>query len=161
MRLLCGCLLFSLALAGCAGKQGNVSTTNSATTIETKVAQKTEVESVAPSPTATPARKDGTPPVEFTYLGVSPDKKSASYKLKVNTDEPISQVDIGVRYMGEDGSVLEETTLAWQNVVKAKRQPIEKGKTYEVKDELPEEASHAEYKLRHVIFQNGTRWSAE
>jgi hypothetical protein len=56
--------------------------------------------------------------------------------------------------------VLKETTLAWQNVVKSVRQPIEKGRTYEVKDELPQGASKAEYSLKRVIFQNGTRWNA-
>jgi|SRR5215213_4812004 len=160
MKLLSGCLVCSLFLAGCAAKQSNVSTTNSVTTTETKVAEKTEVESASPTPTTSPLRKDSTPPVEFTALGVSADKQSASYKIKVNAAEPISQVDIGVRYIDDAGKVLDETTLAWQNVVKSARQPIEKGKTYEVKDELPEGATKAEYTLKRVIFQDGTRWNA-
>lgn len=159
MKLLFGCLICSLVLAGCAGKQGNVSTANSVTTTETKVAEKSEVEAVSPTPTASPVEKGGAPPVEFSSPGVAADKQSASYKIKVNTAEPISQVDIGVRYMDDAGKVLDETTLAWQNVVKSARQPIEKGKTYEVKDELPEGATKAEYTLKRVIFQNGTRWN--
>ncbi|MDT4897440.1 MAG: hypothetical protein QOH25_2517 [Acidobacteriota bacterium] len=160
MRLLSVCLTVSFVFVGCGGKQANVSTNNSVTTTETKVAETREVESVSPTPTATPVRKGVTPPVEFTYLGISPDKEFASYKIKVNTAEPISQVDIGVKYMGQDGSVLEETTLAWQNIVKSVRQPIEKGKTYEVKDYFPEAATKAEYVLKRVIFQDGTRWNA-
>lgn len=159
MKLLFGCLVCSLLLAGCAAKQENVSTVNSVTTTETKIAEKPKVESVSPTPTASPAQKGGTPPVEFTYLGVSADKQSATYKIKVDAAEPISQVDIGVRYMDDAGKVLDETTLAWQNIVKSTRQPIEKGKTYEVKDELPEGATRAEYTLKRVIFQNGTRWN--
>ena len=84
----------------------------------------------------------------------------ATYKIKVNAAEPISQVDIGVRYMGQDSSVPEETTLAWQNVVKSARQPIERGQTYEVRDYLPEGAVKAEYTLKRVIFQDGTCWNA-
>jgi hypothetical protein len=160
VRLLCGSLVLTLICAGCGGQQVKVSTDNSVARTETKVTGTPEAESVAPTSTATPERKGGTPPVEFTSLGLSPDKQSASYRLKVNAAEPISQVDIDVRYIGQDGSVLEETTLAWQNVVKAARQPIEKGKTYEVKDELPEGATRAEYVLKRVIFQDGTRWNS-
>jgi hypothetical protein len=78
----------------------------------------------------------------------------------VNTNEPISQVDLGVKYRDEDGKVLDETTLVWQNVVKSVRKPIEQGETYEVKDYLPEGASRAGMVLQRVIFQNGIRWSA-
>jgi hypothetical protein len=127
---------------------------------ETEVTETPKLEAVSPTPALSPATKSGTPPVEFTSLGLSTDKKAASYKIKVNTAEPISQVDIGVRYMGADGSVLEETTLVWQNIVKSVRQPIEKGKTYEVKDDFQEAVTNAEYTLKRVIFQNGTRWNA-
>jgi hypothetical protein len=128
MKLLCGCLAFSLILAGCGGK-GKVSTDNSVTTTETKVAETPAVESVSPTPIAIPVRKGGTPPVELAYLGLSPDKESVSYKIKVNTSEPISQVDLDVKYLDDAGKVVDETTYAWQNVVKSVRQPIEKGKT--------------------------------
>ena len=160
MRLLSGCLAFSLVFVGCGGKQATVSTNNSVTTTETKEAERPKIESVSPTPTASPVTKDNEPPVEVTYLGVSPGKESVSYQIKIKTGEPINQVDLGVRYLDDVGKVLDETTYAWQNVVKSVRQPIEKGKTYEVKDELPEGATRAEYVLKRVIFQNGTRWSA-
>ena len=166
MRLLSVCLAVSLALVGCGSKQANVSTgnsvtTNSVTTTETKEAETPKIESGTPTPTASPVTKGVEPPVEFTYLGVAPDKATASYKIKIKTDEPISQVDLGVRYLDDAGKVLDETTYAWQNIVKSVRQPIEKGKTYEVKDDLPQGATKAEYTLKRVIFQNGTRWNAD
>ena len=34
-----------------------------------------------------------TAPVEFTFLGLSPDKKLNRYEIKILTDKPISQVD--------------------------------------------------------------------
>jgi hypothetical protein len=79
----------------------------------------------------------------------------------VLTATPISQVDIGIKYMDDSGKVLDETTYAWQNVVKSARQPIEQGKTYEAKDDLPEGATKAECVLKRVIFADGTRWEAE
>jgi len=33
-------------------------------------------------------------PVEFTYGGITPDKDSVSYKIKVNTDKPIEEVHL-------------------------------------------------------------------
>jgi hypothetical protein len=162
MKWLCGCLTFSLILAGCGSKQANVSNGNSVTTTtEVKEVEKPKTESTSPTPMASPVTKNSEAPVELTSPGVAPGKESASYKIKINTSEPISQVDLGVKYLDDAGKVLEETTYAWQNVVKSVRQPIEKGKTYEVKDELPEGATRAEYVLKRVIFQNGTRWSAD
>jgi hypothetical protein len=160
MKSLCGCLALSLIFVGCSGsQQANVSTGNSAT--QTKEVATSNAESPSPTATPTPAAKMVEPPVEFAYLGVAPDKESIAYKIKVKTDEPISQVDIGVKYMDASGKVLDETTLAWQNVVKSVRQPIEKGKTYEGKDYLPEGATKAECVLKRVIFANGTRWNAD
>jgi uncharacterized lipoprotein YehR (DUF1307 family) len=161
MKLLYVCLACSLALVGCGGKQANVSTNNSVTTTEVREVEKPRTESTSPTPMASPVTKTSGPPVEVTYLGVAPGKESVSYKIKINTGEPISQVDLGVKYLDDAGKVLEETTYAWQNVVKSVRQPIEKGKTYEVKDELPEGATRAEYVLKRVIFQNGIRWNVE
>lgn len=155
--------ILALLLTGCgnSARQDAVSINNSTTTTTTK-----ETETLAkPTPTATqspaPNADKGAAPVEFTYLGISPDKQTASYKIKVKTAEPISQVDLGVKYLDGGGKVLEETIYAWQNIVKGARQPIENGKTYEVKDELPEGATKAEYTLKRVIFQNGSRWNAE
>lgn len=156
--------IFLLALlTACGNKQQTAVSTNTST-IPTATKETVTTAAESPSTTATtptPATKDNQPPVEFTYLGVAPDKESISYKIKVNAAEPISQVDIGVKYMDDGGKVLDETTLAWQNVVKSTRQPIEKGKTYEAKDDLPEGATKAECVLKRVIFADGTRWNAQ
>ena len=148
-------------LTACGQKQQTVSTNTSSVPTTTNVTETTPKESPSPAATtSTPATKDSQPPVEFTYLGVASDKESISYKIKVNAAEPISQVDIGVKYWDDSGKVLDETTLAWQNIVKSARQPIEKGKTYEAKDYLPEGATKAECVLKRVIFADGTRWNA-
>ena len=159
MKLLFGSLALSLILAGCGGRQDKVSTDNSAP--QTKEAEVTKAETPSPTATPSPSTKEGEPPVEFTYLGVAPDKETISYKLKVNTAEPISQVDIAVKYMDDAGKVVDETTLAWQNVVKSERKPIERGKTYEARDYLPQGATKAECLLKRVIFANGSRWNAD
>jgi hypothetical protein len=154
-------IILAALLTNCGGgSQEKVSTDNS--TVQTKATAETPRTETQPTTTATPtpAPKDGVPPVEFTYLGVASDKETISYKIKVNDARPISQVDIGVKYMDAQGKVLEETTLAWQNIVKSARQPIERGKTYEAKDYLPEGATKAECVLKRVIFADGTRWEA-
>jgi hypothetical protein len=113
------------------------------------------------SETTTPSTETATSaPVEFTYTGVTPDKESISYKIRVNTPRPISQVDIAVKYLDAQGQVVSETTRAWQNIVKSKKQPIEQGKTYEVTDDLEEGPTRAECKLKRVFFTDGTNWSA-
>ena len=98
-------------------------------------------------------------PVEFTWLGITPDKQNISYKIKVNTDKPISQVDLAVKETDDSGKVLMDTTMLWQNIVKSVQQPIEKGKTYDVQDYLYPGSSKAECKLKRVVFQDGTSWS--
>jgi hypothetical protein len=164
MKLLRGCLALALAFAACGGGRddnkpaANTSTTNTQTTTTTQ----TETANAAtPSPTATasPATVSGERPVEFTYLGVTPDKDSVAYKIKINSAKPVSQIDLNMKYMDDKGGVVEETTYAWQNVVKSKKNPIERGRTYEVKDPLPEGATRAEVTLKRVHFGDGTVWN--
>ncbi|HKQ53574.1 MAG TPA: hypothetical protein VJT74_14455, partial [Pyrinomonadaceae bacterium] len=109
----------------------------------------------------TPSTFSGERPVEFTYLGVTKDKGSIAYKIKVNSAKPISQVDLDMKYMDESGRVVDQSTFAWQNIVKSKRNAIERGRTYEVTDPLPEGATRAEVTLKRVIFEDGTTWNAE
>ena len=98
--------------------------------------------------------------VEFTYVGITPDKENFSYKIKVNTDRPISQVDIAVKYYDDKGKVLGDSTIAWQNVVKSTRQPIEQGKVYEATGYLEPGSTKVEAVLNRVVFKDGSSWSA-
>ena len=77
----------------------------------------------------------------------------------MNTEKRISQVDLAVKEMDDSGKVLMDTTMLWQNIVKSVRQPIEKGKTYDVQDYLYPGATRAEGKLKRVVFEDGTTWS--
>ena len=170
MKLLPGCLLaLTLSLAACGGGRDDnkPSAGNSATTQKTTETTATTNAAATPLPTTTPAATDspattsGERPVEFTYLGVTPDKESIAYKIKVNSAKQVSQVDLNMKYLDDKGGTVDESTYAWQNIVKSARKPIEKGQTYEVKDPLPEGATRAEVTLKRVIFADGTRWEAE
>jgi hypothetical protein len=162
VKLLTGCLAISLIFIGCGTRQSNIANDNSAITSQTRMVEATPPASPSTSATSAPVTNDGERPVEFTYLGITPDKESISFEIKVNTSKPVSQVDIGIKYM-DDGSskVLEETTYAWQNIVKSVRKPIEKGKTYEAEGYLPQGATKAECILKRVIFEDGSRWDAD
>jgi hypothetical protein len=156
-------LIIAVLLSGCggggSGNQANLSVNSSETPTPAREAEKpTPTTSVA----ATPAVIEATAiPVEYTYLGISPSKDAFSYKIRVNTTKPVSQVDINAKYTDASGKVLEETTVAWQNVVKSVRGTIEQGKTYEVEGYLPEGAAKVESALKRVIFTDGTRWEAK
>jgi hypothetical protein len=110
--------------------------------------------------TATTTTAEGKAPVEFTFSGLSPDKEQVNYRIKVTTDKPIKQVDLAAKYMDDKGKVLEETTVVWQNIVRAKREPIEKGKTYDATGFVEPGATKVEYKLARVVFEDGSTWSA-
>jgi len=56
---------------------------------------------------------------------------------------------------------VEQTMIAWQNIVHSTQQPIEKGKTYEAQTPLDSAATKAECSLKEVIFKDGARWSAK
>lgn len=166
MKLLPGCLALTLAFAACGGgRDDNKPSANTSTTsTQTTTGTRTETANAAtPSPAAAPSPSAvaGERPVEFTYVGVTPDKESVAYKIKVTSAKPVRQVDLNMKYMDEKGGVVEETTYAWQNVVKSKKNPIEPGETYEVKDPLPEGATRAEVTLKRVHFEDGTVWNAE
>jgi len=168
MKRLIACLAIALVITACGTKQENVSVSNSS--VNTSTAPSPLVEMTAPpspTPTAslspaatTPTATNTERPVEFTYLGIAPDKEHTHYKIKVLTPKKISQVDLGVKYWDASGKVLDETTLIWQNIIKSARQPIENGKNYDVLDYLPEGTTKADVVLKRVVFEDGTYWNA-
>jgi hypothetical protein len=103
----------------------------------------------------------GAAPVEFFYGGITPDKTSISYKIKVNTDKPIEEVHLALKETDAGGKVVEQTMIAWQNIVHSTQQPIEKGRTYEDQMALDPAATKAECTLKEVVFKDGTRWTAK
>ena len=99
-------------------------------------------------------------PVEFTYGGITADKANISYKIRVNTDKPIEEVHLTLKETNAGGKVLDQTTIAWQNIVHSTRQPIEKGKTYEDTSAIDPAAAKVECSLKEVVFKDGTTWKA-
>ena len=161
MKQLTVSVALALLLTGCGGRQEKVSVNNSQIPAATQEVETRSVETPKPTLTSTPATKEAERPVEFTYLGLTPDKQHIHYKIKVNTEKPLSQVDLGIKYMDETGKVLDETTLAWQNIIKSKRMPIERGKTYDVEDYLAPGSIGAEVTLKRAVFEDSTCWKAE
>jgi hypothetical protein len=100
-------------------------------------------------------------PVEFIYGGITPDKANVSYKIKVNTERPIEEVHLALKEIDSKGKAVEDTTVAWQNIVGSTRRPIENGKTYEDQTALDPAAVKAECTLKEVVFKDGTRWTAK
>ena len=164
MKPLIVTIILAATLASCSSESQKVSTNSTAngspTPAITPLVHITPPVETANSETASPTETAGAP-VEFTYTGVTPDKESISYKIRVKTAKPIKQVDIDIKYLDAQGKVVSEITRAWQNIVKSKMQPIEQGKTYEVTDYLEEGSVKAECKLKRVFYTNGSIWSAE
>ena len=160
MKLLISAIASVVLLAGCATKQENSNAGNSSAPGNQPAAGNAEKATQGSSTSATNAgaKTDGNP-VEFTCLGLSPDKTHFSYRVKVNTDKPISQVDIEVKSVDQKGKASTETFL-WQNIVKSHQQPIEKGKTYDVDENaVAEGTTKVECKMKRVVFEDGKSWS--
>ena len=159
MKRLTTTISILLLFVACANKPEKSDNANSSATTNQAVAGNAEKPSQG---NATPATKgdeksDGQP-VEFTCLGIAADKEHFSYRIKVNTDKRISQVDIELKYTDDTGKA-ESDTVIWQNIVKSTRQPIEKGKTYEDQSYLYPGATKVECKMKRVVFEDGTSWS--
>ncbi|HXG93610.1 MAG TPA: hypothetical protein VNN73_14790 [Blastocatellia bacterium] len=155
MRLMIVTIASLALLSACAGKNGNGSVSNSAAS--TNQAAKA---STAPQTESAAAAKTDEQPVEFTCLGIAPDKQHIAYRIKVNTEKPIEQVDIEVRYLDDQGNVSTETII-WQNIVRSVRQPIEKGKTYDDESFLYPGTTKIECALKRVVFKDFTTWTAK
>ena len=152
------CITIILAAAVFSACSSNKQTSESSNTPSTVATQATPAKT-ASSPAASEPTSGA--PVEFFYGGIMPDKESVSYKIKVNTDKPIEEVHLALKETDNGGKVVEQTTIAWQNIVRSTQQPIEKGKTYEAQTPLDPSATKAECTLKEVIFKDGTRWAAK
>jgi len=111
---------------------------------------------------ATAARSDASAaPVDLTVLGMTPDKTSVSYRIKVSTDKPIEEVHLALKETDGSGKVVADTTIIWQNIVGSTRKPIERGRTYEDHSALDADVVKAGVSLKEVVFKDGTRWTAQ
>lgn len=159
MKLLISAIASVVFLAGCGAKQENSNAGNSSAPTNQAAAGNAQKPTQGSSTSVTNGPKTDGDPVEFTCLGLSADKTHFSYRVKVNTDKPISQVDIEVKSVDAKGKSSTETFL-WQNIVKSHQQPIEKGKTYDVDENaVAEGTTKVECKMKRVVFVDGTSWS--
>ena len=115
---------------------------------------------VMPSPLpASPGPTDAAgAPVTVEFLGLNAARDHVRYRIHVQTDKAIEQVDLALTYRDGKGSPYAETVV-WQNIVKSRRQPIEKGKTYEDDSYVAPEASAVGVKLQRVVYTDRTTWS--
>src|SRR5687767_9586856 len=98
-------------------------------------------------------------PIEFAYLGISANQENIRYKIKVNTDKPIEQVDLHVDYIDSDGNSLMDSTLIWQNIVGSERKPIVAGQSYEAEDYFLPGTAKVNLKLERVVFKDMSTWA--
>ena len=108
--------------------------------------------------TPAPAGRSGEAPVTFEFLGLSADKEYVRYRIRVNTDKLLEQVDVRLSYTGADKKRQTET-LIWQNIVKSRQQPIEKGKAYEAEGYLGPGATAVDCRLARVVYKDMTTWT--
>jgi hypothetical protein len=158
MKLFLAMTATLLLMVGCAGNKEQPAGANAPTSTNQAEAGK----AAKPSATEATAKTDATTsarPIEFTCLGISADKQSVNFNIKVNADKRITQVDVALKEMDDSGKVLLQTDYAWQNIVNSVRQPIEKGKTYLGEGYLYPGATRVECSLKRVIFEDRTRWS--
>src|SRR5690348_3640959 len=123
MKFLISAIARVVLLAGCATRQDNSNAGNSSAPATQPAAGHAQKATQGSSTSVTNGSKTDGNPVEFTCLGLSADKTHFSYRVKVNTDKPISQVDIEVKSVDSKGRSSTETFL-WQNIVKSHQQPI-------------------------------------
>ena len=118
-------------------------------------------ESRASRPNAEPAgaKSADAAPVEFTMIGITADKTSVAYRIKVNSDKPIDEVHLALKATDSKGKVSEDT-IVWQNIVGSTRRPIESGKAYEDQSALDPATVKADVTLKEVLFKDGTRWNS-
>jgi hypothetical protein len=99
-------------------------------------------------------------PIEFTPLGLTPDKENVAFTIKVIADKPVVQIDLGIKETDDGGKVLLDTSLLWQNKECCPRKPLEKGKSYDVKEHLVQPGTtRVECVVQRVHFEDGAVWT--
>lgn len=157
MKLLISAIASVALLVACTAKNENSGNSSAPASQAAAGNAEKATQGSSTSTTNASAKTDGNP-VEFTCLGLSADKTHFSYRVKVNTDKPISQVDIELRSVDDKGKSSTDTVI-WQNIVKSTQQPIEKGKTYDADASVEEGTTKIECKLKRVVFADDTTWS--
>ena len=161
MKILFPVMAAAILFTACAGEPQKTLTSNSANANSAPYAT-TASQDAKPANADTAANNAAADaPVEFTYVGITPDKEDFSYKIKVNTAKPIGQVDIAAKYYDDNGKVIGDTTIAWQNIIKSARQPIEQGRGYEATGYLEPGSTKVEARLKRVVFKDGSTWSGQ
>lgn len=146
-------VLAAVFIAGCSDKPASTDTQ--------PVAGAQSTPAKAESSQTAASQPTGGAPVEFTYSGITADKTNISYKIKVTTDKPIEEVHLAFKATDAGGKVLDQTMIAWQNIVKSTQQPIEKGKTYEATSAIDPATAKVECSLKEVVFKDGTTWKSK
>ena len=157
MKLLISAIASVALLVACTAKSENSGNSSAQASQATAGNAEKARQGSSTSGTNSSAKTDGNP-VEFTCFGLSADKTHFSYRVKVNTDKPISQVDIELRSVDDKGKSSTDTVI-WQNIVKSTQKPIEKGKTYDADASVEEGTTKVECKLKRVVFADDTTWS--
>ena len=109
------------------------------------------------SSAAATADQPASAPVAVEYLGLSADSEQVRYRIRVDTDKPLEQVDVELSYTGSDGKRQSET-LVWQNIVKSRKKPIETNHAYEAESYLGPGATGVNCKLARVVYRDMTTW---
>ncbi|MSP59241.1 MAG: hypothetical protein EXR72_02685 [Myxococcales bacterium] len=102
----------------------------------------------------------GGAPVEASFVKVDADREVLVYKVKINTDKPLKQVDMKFHYLDADGKELSAAPFSWQNNIKGKIEPIQKGRSYENADPtLPEHTAKCTIDITMIHFVDGSKWT--
>src|SRR5712664_1623547 len=99
------CLAAILVLTGCTAKHDPALSQNSPGQTQLPEATKSEKSAESKATTSDANAR----PVDFTFLGITPDKESVSYKIKVNTDKAIEEVHLALKETDNGGKVVEQT----------------------------------------------------
>jgi hypothetical protein len=160
MKTLFMLMTIAVFFTACSNAPHEPSTANPANTNPVSINTTSPDAKLEPSETVSkPVPADA--PVQFIYSGITPDKENFAYKIKVNTDKPITQVDITFKAYDEKGKVTDDTTVIWQNIVKSTIQPIEQGKVYDATAYLEPGSTKVDASLNRVVFKDGSTWSAK